>query len=227
MDAAKYPAPDAANPQSYRLVTARAIPAASPNFAPVYCLVTTEVDGFPIQQAIPLIPVSGAVQNVQPVPMMQAVQPVQAVQPAPPAPAATPSAASARPNPPQLPLPKSRIPTQWEISSLLAHLGVPARLSGFYYLVDAILYLLRQPIETRCMTMEVYPTVARRYSTSALAVEHAIRTAINQSWQEQNIPVYCAMSGRNPAPNEPKPTTCEFVANVLMFLRIHLAELEK
>ena len=54
-----------------------------------------------------------------------------------------------------------------------------------------------------------------------------IRTAINQSWQEQNIPLYCALSGRNPAPHEPRPTTCEFVANVLMFLRIHLAELKK
>ena len=104
---------------------------------------------------------------------------------------------------------------------------MPTRLSGFYYLVDAILYLLCQPIETRCMTMEVYPTVARRYSTSPLAVERAIRTAINQSWQEQNIPLYCALSGRNPAPHEPRPTTCEFVANVLMFLRIHLAELKK
>ena len=218
MDDAKRPAPETVNFPPCRIVSVRAVPAASPNFAPVYCLMTSEVDGFPIQQAIPLIPLGGAVQGAQT---------ARAVQPAQPMPSVSSSTASARPKPPQLPLPKSQIPTQWEISSLLSSLGVPARLSGFHYLVDAILYLLRQPIETRCMTMEVYPTVARRYSTSPLAVERAIRTAINQSWQEQNIPLYCALSGRNPAPHEPRPTTCEFVANVLMFLRIHLAELKK
>ena len=218
MDDAKRPAPETVNFSSCRVVSVRAVPAASPNFAPVYCLMTSEVDGFPIQQAIPLIPLGEAVQGAQT---------ARAVQPAQPMPSVSSSTASTRPKPPQLPLPKSQIPTQWEISSLLSSLGVPARLSGFYYLVDAILYLLRQPIETRCMTMEVYPTVARRYSTSPLAVERAIRTAINQSWQEQNIPLYCALSGRNPAPHEPRPTTCEFVANVLMFLRIHLAELKK
>ena len=168
MDDAKRPAPETVNFSSCQVVSVRAVPAASPNFAPVYCLMTSEVDGFPIQQAIPLIPVGGAVQGAQT---------AQAVQPAQPMPSVSSSTASARPKPPQLPLPKSQIPTQWEISSLLSSLGVPARLSGFYYLVDAILYLLCQPIETRCMTMEVYPTVARRYSTSPLAVERAIRTA--------------------------------------------------
>ena len=205
MDAAKFPANPENNPKACRIVSASAVPGAYPNFAPVYCLVTSEVDGFPIQQAIPLIPVGSAMPSA-PVNML-------------------PSAP--REDKPQIPLPKSRIPTQWEISSLLTYLGVPARLSGFYYLVEAILYLLRQPIETRCMTMEVYPTIARKFSTSPLAVEQAIRTAINQSWQERTIPLYCAMSGRNPAPNEPRPTTCEFLANVLMFLRIHLAEMEK
>ena len=168
MDDAKRPAPETVNFSSCRIVSVRAVPAASPNFAPVYCLMTSEADGFPIQQAIPLIPLGEAVQGAQT---------ARAVQPAQPMPSVSSSTASARPKPPQLPLPKSQIPTQWEISSLLSSLGVPARLSGFYYLVDAILYLLCQPIETRCMTMEVYPTVARRYSTSPLAVERAIRTA--------------------------------------------------
>ena len=98
---------------------------------------TSEVDGFPIQQAIPLIPLGGAVQGAQT---------SQAVQPAQPVPSVSSFAASARPKPPQLPLPKSQIPTQWEISSLLSSLGVPARLSGFYYLVDAILYPCVSPL---------------------------------------------------------------------------------
>ncbi|MBS5727965.1 MAG: hypothetical protein KHW80_08940, partial [Faecalibacterium sp.] len=108
MDDAKRPAPETVNFPPCRIVSVRAVPAASPNFAPVYCLMTSEVDGFPIQQAIPLIPVGGAVQGAQT---------ARAVRPAQPVPSVSSSTASARPKPPQLPLPKSQIPTQWEISS--------------------------------------------------------------------------------------------------------------
>lgn len=103
MDDAKRPAPETVNFPPCRVVSVRAVPAASPNFAPVYCLMTSEVDGFPIQQAIPLIPVGEAVQGAQT---------AQAVRPAQPMPSVSSSTASARPKPPQLPLPKSQIPTQ-------------------------------------------------------------------------------------------------------------------
>ena len=69
MDDAKRPAPETVNFSSCRIVSVRAVPAASPNFAPVYCLMTSEVDGFPIQQAIPLIPLGGAVQGADDVRM--------------------------------------------------------------------------------------------------------------------------------------------------------------
>lgn len=65
MDDAKRPAPETVNFSSCRIVSVRAVPAASPNFAPVYCLMTSEADGFPIQQAIPLIPLGEAVQGAQ------------------------------------------------------------------------------------------------------------------------------------------------------------------
>ena len=94
MDDAKRPAPETVNFSSCRVVSVRAVPAASPNFAPVYCLMTSEVDGFPIQQAIPLIPLGEAVQGAQT---------AQAVQPAQPMPSVSSSTASARPKPPQLP----------------------------------------------------------------------------------------------------------------------------
>ena len=87
VDDAKRPAPETVNFSPCRVVSVRAVPAASPNFAPVYCLMTSEVDGFPIQQGIPLIPVGGAVQGAQT---------SQAVQPAQPVPSASSFAASAR-----------------------------------------------------------------------------------------------------------------------------------
>lgn len=108
--------------------------------------------------------------------------------------------------------------------SLLRCLGVPARLSGFNYLVETLLLLVNRPFETRLVTGEVYPVVAKQCNTTPIGVDQAIRTAVNQTWQEQNIPVYCALMGRSPAPHEPRPTSCEFLANVLMYVRIQMAE---
>ena len=126
---------------------------------------------------------------------------------------------------PTLPLPKSRIPAAQDVEALLLALGVPARLSGFRYLTDTILYLLYQPVETRCLAIEVYPVIAKKYSTTPFAVEHAIRAALRKAWTEASIPAYCALSGRPMRANEIRPTTCEFLANVQLYLRIHLAEL--
>ena len=79
MDDAKRPAPETVNFSSCQVVSVRAVPAASPNFAPVYCLMTSEVDGFPIQQAIPLIPLGEAVQGAQTARAVQPAQPMPSV----------------------------------------------------------------------------------------------------------------------------------------------------
>lgn len=191
MDAAKYPAFDT---KPYRIVNARTVVSAIPSDAPAYYLVASDVQGFPIQQAVSLVPM----RSEMPAPFERLQLP--------------------------MPIPKPGMPMRWYISSLLTYLGVSARLSGFNYLVNALLYLLSLPSESRYMTMEVYLQIARQCSTTAAAVEHAIRHAVNQMWQEQNIRLYCAMSGRTPAPHEPRPTPCEFLANLLMFLRIQMGQ---
>lgn len=191
MDAAKYPAFDT---KPYRIVNARTVASASPNDAPTYYLVASNVQGFPIQQAVSLVPM----RSEMPTPCERLQLPI--------------------------PVPKPGMPMRWYISSLLTYLGFSARLSGFTYLVNALLYLLSLPSESRYMTMEVYLQIAHQCGTTPAAVEHAIRHAVNQMWQEQNIHLYCAMSGRMPAPHEPRPTPCEFLANLLMFLRIQMGQ---
>lgn len=126
-----------------------------------------------------------------------------------------------QPSIPTLPLPKSRIPAAQDVAALLTALGVPARLSGFRYLTDTILFLLYQPMGMRFLAIEVYPVIARKYSTTPFAVEHAIRAAIQRAWRAENIPAYCALTGRPMRENEARPTTCEFLANVLLYLRMH------
>lgn len=195
MDGAKYPAFDT---KPYRIVKSRSEASAPVNVAqPTYYIVASDLQGFPIQQAIPLVQM----------------------------PVSAPPDLRPHENPlPPLPVPRPGTPMRWYIASLLRCLGVPARLSGFNYLVETLLLLVNRPFESRLVTGEVYPVVAKQCNTTPIGVDQAIRTAVNQTWQEQNIPVYCALLGRNPAPHEPRPTSCEFLANVLMYLRIQIAQ---
>lgn len=155
MDDAKYPAFDT---KPYRIVKSRSEASVPVNVAPTYYIVASDLQGFPLQQAIPLVQMS--------------------------------TNAQLAPRPPENQLPP----------------------------------LVNRPFETRLVTGEVYPVVAKQCNTTPIGVDQAIRTAVNQTWQEQNIPVYCALMGRSPAPHEPRPTSCEFLANVLMYVRIQMAE---
>lgn len=194
MDDAKYPAFDT---KPYRIVKSRSEASVPVNVAPTYYIVASDLQGFPLQQAIPLVQMSTSAQLAHRPPENQL---------------------------PPLPVPRPGTPMRWYIASLLRCLGVPARLSGFNYLVETLLLLVNRPFETRLVTGEVYPVVAKQCNTTPIGVDQAIRTAVNQTWQEQNIPVYCALMGRSPAPHEPRPTSCEFLANVLMYVGIQMAE---
>lgn len=161
MDDAKYPAFDT---KPYRIVKSRSEASVPVNVAPTYYIVASDLQGFPLQQAIPLVQMSTSAQLAPRPPENQL---------------------------PPLPVPRPGTPMRWYIASLLRCLGVPARLSGFNYLVETLLLLVNRPFETRLVTGEVYPVVAKQCNTTPIGVDQAIRTAVNQTWQEQNIPVYC------------------------------------
>lgn len=132
MDDAKYPAFDT---KPYRIVKSRSEASVPVNVAPTYYIVASDLQGFPLQQAIPLVQMSTNAQLAPRPPENQL---------------------------PPLPVPRPGTPMRWYIASLLRCLGVPARLSGFNYLVETLLLLVNRPFETRLVTGEVYPVVAKQ-----------------------------------------------------------------
>lgn len=147
MDDAKYPAFDT---KPYRIVKSRSEASVPVNVAPTYYIVASDLQGFPLQQAIPLVQMSTNAQLAPRPPENQL---------------------------PPLPVPRPGTPMRWYIASLLRCLGVPARLSGFNYLVETLLLLVNRPFETRLVTGEVYPVVAKQCNTTPIGVDQAIRTA--------------------------------------------------
>lgn len=98
------------------------------------------------------------------------------------------------------------------ISSMLIALNVPTHIKGFRYSRQAILMLSENPDQQ--VTKEVYPAIAKQFSTSNTAVEKAIRSAIDTAWESRNDRLWRQYF--NPAPNGqiPKPTNTQFLTRL-------------
>lgn len=95
------------------------------------------------------------------------------------------------------------------LTSMLLSLGIPSHRKGFRYCRMGILMCAKDP--TLQVTKEVYPTIAKEYGTSNLAVEKAIRAVIDAAWNKRNDSLWRQYFP--PAPNGqiPRPTNTQFL----------------
>ena len=90
---------------------------------------------------------------------------------------------------------------------------MPANISGYQYLREAILITTADPsVLNKAVTKILYPEIARRYGTTALRVERCIRSAIETAWDRaspETLPKYfgCTVSSQRG-----KPSNAEFIA---------------
>lgn len=71
-----------------------------------------------------------------------------------------------------------------DLSEILRSLGIAPHVKGYHYLKEAIMIVLRNPSAADGVTKMVYPEIARKYQTSTINVERAIRYAIYEAWQK-------------------------------------------
>jgi two-component system response regulator (stage 0 sporulation protein A) len=70
------------------------------------------------------------------------------------------------------------------LTAILLQLGISPRISGYEYLREAILIMMRTPGIS--LTKELYPAVASQCSADAEQVERSIRTAIQTAWKRRD-----------------------------------------
>ena len=102
--------------------------------------------------------------------------------------------------------------TYKRITGLLHDLGVPAHLSGYGYLRDAVCMVIEKPILINNMTKQVYPTLAARSGKTAASVEKAIRTAVEVSWSRGRADILEEVFGFTVSSQKGKPTNTEYIA---------------
>ncbi len=107
-----------------------------------------------------------------------------------------------------------------QVTKIIHQIGVPAHIKGYQYLRTAILMTVRDSDIINSVTKVLYPSVAKKYSTTTSRVERAIRHAIEVAWDRGDVDTLNAYFGYTIQNNRGKPTNSEFIAMIADNLRL-------
>ena len=108
------------------------------------------------------------------------------------------------------------------VTDIIHQIGVPAHIKGYHYLRDAIILSIQEPDIINSVTKRLYPTVAKKNTTTPSRVERAIRHAIEVAWDRGDVDVLNSYFGYTIHNGRGKPTNSEFIAMISDKLRLKL-----
>lgn len=106
------------------------------------------------------------------------------------------------------------------VTKILHELGVPSHIKGYQYIREGIMLIYDSPHFIGGITKELYPDIARTFSTTVSRVERAIRHAIEVSWNRGNWDLMEEIFGHSVDIDKAKPTNSEFIVTVADKLRL-------
>lgn len=115
---------------------------------------------------------------------------------------------------------KEPIDLEAEITSIIHEIGVPAHIKGYMYLREAITMVVNDMELLSAVTKELYPSIAKKFNTTASRVERAIRHAIEVAWGRGQVETINKLFGYTIHNDKGKPTNSEFIAMVADKLRL-------
>ncbi len=107
-----------------------------------------------------------------------------------------------------------------QVTRIIHQIGVPAHIKGYQYLRTAILLTVKDSDIINSVTKILYPSVAKKYSTTTSRVERAIRHAIEVAWDRGDVDTLNSYFGYTIQNNRGKPTNSEFIAMIADNLRL-------
>lgn len=107
-----------------------------------------------------------------------------------------------------------------EITNIIHEIGVPAHIKGYLYLREAIQMVVKDIELLSAVTKELYPSIAKKFNTTASRVERAIRHAIEVAWSRGQVETINRIFGYTVHNDKGKPTNSEFIAMVADKLRL-------
>lgn len=107
-----------------------------------------------------------------------------------------------------------------DVTDMIHEIGVPAHIKGYQYLREAIMMSVEDAEMLGSITKVLYPTIAKKYQTTASRVERAIRHAIEVAWSRGRMETLDAMFGYTINTGKGKPTNSEFIALIADKIRL-------
>lgn len=101
-----------------------------------------------------------------------------------------------------------------KISNIFISIGIPPHIKGYAYLREGIKMAIEDPKLINNVTKELYPSIGKKFDTSASKVERAIRHAIEVAWNRGRVDAINAIFGVRVYIGSEKPTNSEFIALV-------------
>ena len=99
------------------------------------------------------------------------------------------------------------------ITNFMHEIGMPSHLSGYKFLIQAIMMAAQDNTKLNAITKCIYPVIAKHNKTTTQRVERAMRNAISNAWSKRH-----SLLMNNTFENENyenrKPTNSEFIAVV-------------
>ncbi len=113
---------------------------------------------------------------------------------------------------------------QEEVTEIIHEVGVPAHIKGYQYLREAIIMSVEDMDMLNSITKILYPTIAKKFSTTSSRVERAIRHAIEVAWSRGRMDTIDEMFGYTINCRKGKPTNSEFIALVTDRIRLQMKD---
>ena len=111
---------------------------------------------------------------------------------------------------------------EMRVTGIIHDIGVPAHIKGYQYLREAIILSIDDTEMMNSVTKVLYPTVAKKFSTTPSRVERAIRHAIEVAWDRGDVDVLSSYFGYTIQSSRGKPTNSEFIAMISDKLRLNM-----
>lgn len=113
------------------------------------------------------------------------------------------------------------------VTDIIHQIGVPAHIKGYHYLREAIMLSIYDSEMLESVTKVLYPTVAKKFSTTSSRVERAIRHAIEIAWDRGDVDTLNSFFGYTVNTGKGKPTNSEFIALITDKLKLKFKNLVK
>ena len=97
---------------------------------------------------------------------------------------------------------------------LIRQLGVTSKYKGYYFLAEAVKLSVEMQGRPIKITKDIYPTLARKFKSTPVNIEHNIRTVLNLCWSsgKETLNDIAGYSLRY------KPTNSEFIDILAYYL---------